>query len=808
MDHREAKPTRQRRGDDVPLLRIVDERIGNLPLPLSSFVGREDDISALAEEVMSAGLVTLTGPAGVGKTRLALKVAEEVRDQFPDGAWFCELAPVGDSRTVGHAVAAALGLPLQQGMTAVESVVDILRGSRMLVVLDNCEHLLGAVLDLVQAITSGAATVTILATSREPLGLQGECVSPVRSLDAVTEGAELFHSRAESADSTFAATVRLRPIVADICRRLDGNPLAIELAAARTRSMSVHEISARLGDRLRLLQRPERDEPERHQTLRAAVQWSHDLLSEVEKALFGRLSVFTGRFDFAAAEAVCSDANMVHAADVVDLLTSLVEKSMLQADRSGEVTSFTLLEAFRQFGEERLIDRDELRYRQGVHLRTYAERIATHQRSFESENWSAAMEAYEFDWDQIRTAAGWATANEDAKSFCDLIPRLHFFSVLTARYEVGEWLRRADETMELNADAYSLYAWMASFQGEHAESERLGLEGVRAGLQSGGDPGAGLLWYVIKNVRARMGDTDGEAEATDELRKANEHDPSPFRAALVGSGGIYPGASPAQAAAIVKNIVQISAGLRNEPLQAVVHFNIGIGFLRAKRYEDAELQLKQGVEFARASGAVHVEGGVLSALAAAYAAQGRAEAGSAFQAAIRRAWENRDWRTIAQALSSYARWLARNNREQESAVVFGFLVEHEVFTEAELPALVHSLRGDPALTDSFVRGAVFTRDKVVSFALAIPSESEVLDAAATNDTPLSPRELEVLGLLATGASNREIAAQLHIALPTVATHIGHILDKLDVSNRTEATAYAVSEGLIPHPRDIEDTPAP
>jgi len=619
---------------------------------MSSFVGREDDISALAKLVSDSPLVTLTGPAGVGKTRLALEVGEEIHDEFPDGVWFCELAPVGDQSAVGHAVATALGVPPQQGMTAVESIIDALRGRRMLVILDNCEHVLDAALHLVESLESSAASVAIMATSREPLGAEHGHVWPVRSLEASAEGLDLFIARAKGVDQTFTATAEQRGMIEEICRRLDGNPLAIELAAARTRSMSVHEINARLDSRLRLLQHPRPGAEERHQTLRAAVQWSYDLLSDDEKALFDRLSVFTGQFDIAAAEAICTDADLVNEADVVDLLASLVEKSMLQADRSGEVTSFTLLEAFRQFGEERLIDRDELPQRRSLHLRAYTERVAAHQSNYESEHWSAAKASFAFDWDQIRAAAGWATATEDAEGFCDLVPRLHFISVHTARYEVGGWLRRANETMDLSAAAYGLYAWMVSFQGDHEESERLGLAGVRAGSHLGSDPGVGLTWHVIKNVRSRMGDTTGEAEAVAKLREANARDPSPYRAALVGAGGVYPESSSTQTAAVVKKIVQVSAGLQNEPLQAIVHFNIGVGFLRAKRYEDAELHLKQGVQFARISKSAHVEGGVLSALAEAYSIRRNPAAGAAFQDALRCAWGSRDWRIGAQVLSS------------------------------------------------------------------------------------------------------------------------------------------------------------
>ncbi len=315
---------------EFPPLKTADSTPGNLRPPTTSLIGRESELADVGSALKAHRLVTLTGVGGVGKTRLALEVAARSAPDFPDGVWVIELAAVGDPAAVPDAVASVLGITQQPGMTLTESVAAALEGRSRLLLFDNCEHVLDAAADMVEAILSRSATVKILATSREGLRVADEQLWPVPSLDTAAESdsaaATLFVERAEAV----VPGVSLDPVaVVEICRRLDGIPLGIELAASRMVSMTVTEVRDRLNDRFRLLVGSRRG-LERHQTLRHAVQWSYDLLDEDEQTLLNRCSVFAGGFDLAAA---CAVAGSEDEFATLDLLDALVRKSLLVADR-------------------------------------------------------------------------------------------------------------------------------------------------------------------------------------------------------------------------------------------------------------------------------------------------------------------------------------------------------------------------------------------------------------------------------------------------------------------------------------------
>jgi predicted ATPase/DNA-binding XRE family transcriptional regulator len=337
-----------------------------LPREVSSFVGREREIGVLARELLSSRLLTLTGPGGVGKTRLALAVAERRQSEFADGAFFVSLAQIADPSLLPDAVVAALGLRAERNRPALETLLQRLRGRELLLVLDNCEHLLSGCSPLAEALLRACPGVRILATSREPLGLTGETVWSVPALALphtqwvpsvdgllASEATRLFVERAASAESTFTLRQDHAPSVAEICRRLDGIPLAIELAAVLVRTMTVAQIATRLEDRFRLLSHGPRAGPPRHQTLRAAVDWSYELLSEPERVLFNRLSVFVGGWTLESAETVCA-GGVVQPAEVVQLLARLVDRSLVVAEEQSGAMRYRLLETLRQYGAEQL----------------------------------------------------------------------------------------------------------------------------------------------------------------------------------------------------------------------------------------------------------------------------------------------------------------------------------------------------------------------------------------------------------------------------------------------------------------------
>ena len=339
---------------EFPPLRTLDRVPGNLRPPTTSLVGRETDLAELLTASKTSRLVTLTGVGGVGKTRLALEAAARLADEFPDGAFLIELAAVNDPAAVANAVAAVLGITQQAGLSVADSVAAALEDRVRLLVFDNCEHVLDAAADMIDAILSRSSTVGVLATSREGLRLADEQLWPVPSLEYTgidSAAATLFTERAKAVAPAMSLSAPDDVnVVVEICRRLDGIPLAIELAASRMQAMTVTEVRDRLDDRFRLLVGSRRG-LERHQTLRATVQWSYDLLDGAEKSLLASCSVFAGGFDLAAARVVAGSAEEFA---TLDLLGALVRKSLLVADRSTGQTRFSMLETVRQFAEEQL----------------------------------------------------------------------------------------------------------------------------------------------------------------------------------------------------------------------------------------------------------------------------------------------------------------------------------------------------------------------------------------------------------------------------------------------------------------------
>jgi predicted ATPase/class 3 adenylate cyclase len=384
--------------------------VGNLPGSLTLYVGQSTEMKRLADDLPRRRLITLTGVGGVGKTRMALEAAWAAHDEFSGGVWLVELAPIGDADRVTHALASVLRVEPYPGLTLDDAIVDGLQGRQLLLIVDNCEHVLDAANRLIGRIVSSCPTVTVLATSREPLGVVGERVVGIRSLDPELEAVDLFCERAEAADSDFSPSPSDLEAIGRVCRRLDGIPLAVELAAARTRTMSLGELERRLTDRFRLLRGAGRGRVERHQTLRATVAWSHQLLTPIERAVFDRCAVFAGSFDERAVEAVCTDDAM-DLADTADVVSALVDKSMLVADRRGGETRYRLLETLRQYAEERLgDDLDEYRRRHLYHYVRVAQEL---DRQLQGPDLGGGIAGFRVEMDNLRAAVQWAVTARD-----------------------------------------------------------------------------------------------------------------------------------------------------------------------------------------------------------------------------------------------------------------------------------------------------------------------------------------------------------------------------------------------------------
>ena len=431
---------------DFPPLRALDTSPGNLRSATTSLIGRESEVAELHAAVKAHRLVTLTGVGGVGKTRLALEVAARLADEFPDGVWFFELAAVTDPVAVPDAVAAVLGITQQPGKTVTESVASALEGRVRLLLFDNCEHVVDSVADLVEAILAASASVTILATSREGVGVSDEQLWRVPSLD-VNSGTEsaavnLFVDRAHSVVSDFSlAQPGEADAVVEICRRLDGIPLAIELAASRMASMTASEVRDRLDQRFRLLVGSRRG-LERHQTLRHAVAWSYDHLDDAEKPLLDRCSVFAGGFDLQSACAVMgSDDDFA----TLDLLDALVRKSLLVADRSAGRTRFSMLETIRQFAEEQLVAGGEASEIRAAHSRYFAGREADILALWDSPRQRQALTWVTTELANLRTAFRWAADHGDLDAAATIALYAGWLGAAVQTFEPIAW---AEELIE------------------------------------------------------------------------------------------------------------------------------------------------------------------------------------------------------------------------------------------------------------------------------------------------------------------------------------------------------------------------
>src|SRR6201993_1255120 len=404
---------RDLRNDFPPLRTPKSVGAHSLPVQLTSFVGREAEIYEVRRLLADNRLVTLTGAGGAGKTRLAVEIAARIAAEFSNGVWYVDLAPITDPDVVPIAVARALGLPDQPGRSTMDTLLRFVRDRQMLVVLDNCEHLLDASADLVVTLLDAAAGPTVLATSREPIGVRGEARWRLPSLSVADAAIELFADRARHARPDFAVDDDNAPAVAEICRRLDGMPLAIELAAARVRALSLADILDGLRDRFRLLTGGARTAVPRQQTLRASVDWSHALLTEPERALFRRLAVFLGGFDLEAAQAVAGGGD-VERYQVLDQLTLLVDKSLVVAEDTAGRMRYGLLETVRQYALEKLGESGEanaVRARHRDHYTALAALLDTPGRA----DYERRLEQAEIEIDNLRAAFAWSRENSDVE---------------------------------------------------------------------------------------------------------------------------------------------------------------------------------------------------------------------------------------------------------------------------------------------------------------------------------------------------------------------------------------------------------
>ncbi len=669
-----------------PDLRGVLGSRTNLPRLSSGFVGGEQLLSAIGGLVERSRVVTLTGSGGVGKTRAALEFAWQQLDEFEDGVFFVDLAPISDEGAVPTTLAATLPMVSTGGMTMLDAIIDWVANRRLLIVLDNCEHLLDEVALLLKTVLSGCTQVHVLATSREPLGLAGERVHRVPSLDVAADAVTLFCERATEADSSFVFDGH-EDVLRMICARLDGIPLAIELAAARMRSLSPEELLERLQDRFRLLRGSGRGTLERHQTLRATVSWSYQLLTTDEQVLFDRLSVFSGGFTLHVAENVCG-SDPLDEMEVVDLLDQLVDKSMVVADRHASSTRYRLLETLRQYGEEQLDARGEtrvLRDRHQQHFTRLAVALGTRMRGSREVEATEAMDA---EWDNLRAAHLWALASRDLESAACIVAETMQFAFRFMRHEHSSWAERTlNLSEEMGSPSTMLYATSANWanlEGEEAKAHRLALRGIDVapfpehhttvgcwGMFAGASPlvleqstAALDAFRHMQAAFAHVDDVDSNWGPLVDLVDASMHAEAtatePYRQQL------HAVAERVRAPTLLIYVVLLDG-----------HAFIVRAAIETPAYDKARVHYERALEMAQDARHAQFETQALRAIALTAAGSGADDAIERCTDALDALYEIRYWQKLWQVLESVALSLAKCGRTAEAAVVLGHLDAHQ-----------------------------------------------------------------------------------------------------------------------------------
>jgi predicted ATPase/class 3 adenylate cyclase len=514
-----------------PPLKSLNVFPNNLPAQLTSFIGREREIEEVKRMLATFRLLTLTGAGGFGKTRLALQVGADVLEQYSGGVWMVELAALGDPALLPQTVAHVLGIPEQPGQPLTETLIDSLRPKSLLLILDNCEHLLAACPRLADVLLRACPDVRILATSREGLGIAGEALYPVPTLSvpapepaAPTDdlaryaAVRLFAERAMAVVPAFRVTPQNAKSVVQICGHLDGIPLAIELAAVRVKTLAVDQILARLGDRFRLLTRGSRVAPPRHQTLQAAMDWSYDLLGERERAALRRLSAFAGHCTLEAAEAVCG-GDGVEAADVLDVLTQLVNKSLVIVEEQRGEARYRLLETVRQYARDRLLESGDAGAVQTRHQSFFLALAEETEPRLLGPEEVALLDRLEDEHDNLRAVLARSLEACDSEAGLRLAGALGWFWYRQGYWAEGrEWLTRALSAGRRagpasRAKAFSAAATLIFAQGDLDSAMVLGQQALALHAGLGDKKGAAIAHYIL-GTTSLLKDDRGQAEGS------------------------------------------------------------------------------------------------------------------------------------------------------------------------------------------------------------------------------------------------------------------------------------------------------
>ena len=770
--------------------RVPERPPHNLTSELSSFVGREKELPEVRRLLENNRLLTLTGPGGCGKTRLALAAASELIERFEDGVWMVELAPLADPSLVPQAVASAPGVREQPGHPLTETLSDYLASKKVLLILDNCEHLVGACAELAESLLRSCPELRVLATSREALGIAGEVVRPVPSLslpdlrrmpntDSLSryESARLFVERTEAVKPTFALTEQNAPSVAKICYRLDGIPLAIELAAARTKVLSVEEISERLDDCFGLLTVGSRTALPRHRTLHATMDWSHDLLSEQERALFHRLSVFTGDFTLEAAELVCAGEDL-QKEEVLNLLSHLVDKSLvLVAEQDGEAR-YRLLETVRQYGWEKLSDLGEEGQHRERHAGHFLKLAEEAESELKGEGQVAWLERLEQEHDNLRAALRWLLGRGESDKAARLGWALWLFWWIRGHFAEGR------RSMEQAVSVEGSVAMPAS-----AQAKALYVEGTMACGQ-GDQRSAEVLLEESAALFRELGDRRGVAYA-------------------LGSAAVVAITQERFERAIVcsEEATELFLEVGDKWGAAPMLGCSAVGWLNGGDHRRARSLAERGLELCRETGDKHGTSIALLTLAGvAQAERDYERARDLFEEGLTVSAELGNEADIVHCLEGLATVSGEEGRIVHAARLWGAaesLLEKIEAMYTYVPdrsinrsqVAARSKIDEAAWGAAWAEGRAMTPEQAIEYAL---EQEAAPEPAAPEAYPagLSAREAEVLRLVATGLTNAEVAKELVLSSRTVDWHLSSIYRKLGIHSRAEATRFASEHALL------------